>query len=391
MADFNTKGTIVVTCYPYLSEYLAQELNSLGFSECIAGPTSVSITGTLYDCIALNVNLRTASRVLFTLWSSPCSDLQNLYQQITDYNWENYVAKSGYFSITSSARHPEVKNTMYLNMRVKDAIADRFMRLYNVRPDSGSAKSGVSVHILWKDNTVTVSIDTSGESLSKHGYRLHPGKAPLQECIGAGLILASKWDRKSTFINPMCGSGTLAIEAALMVKRIPPGSFRTEYAFKHLIGFENKMYEQIVEKIPKDYLNADKPIIIASDINPDYIEAAKANAEIAGVADMIQFECCDFAETAVPEGGGIVIINPPYGERLGEIDDLLLLYKRIGEFFKKKCGGKFGFVLTSEKELAAQIGLKASARIPIMNADIECRLLKYELYAGSRKKVNPDS
>jgi len=391
LADFNNKGTIVVTCYPFLSEYLKHELESLGFNECVAGPTSVTTTGTLNDCITLNVNLRTASRVLFTLYSAPCLNLQNLYQQITDFNWENYIDKSGYFSITSSARHPEVKNTMYLNMRVKDAIADRFIRLYNLRPDSGSAKSGASIHILWKENTITVSLDTSGDSLSKHGYRLHPGMAPLQECIGAALIIASKWDKQTVFINPMCGSGTLAIEAALMVKGIPPGAFRTEYAFKHLIGYDHILYEQIVEYINQHIYKGATPKVIASDINAEYIAAAKANAQIAGVADMIEFECCDFVDTTVPDGGGTIIINPPYGERLGEVEELMILYKKIGEFFKKKGSGKNGFVLTSEKNLAAQIGLKASARIPIMNADIECRFLKYELYSGSRKIRNPDS
>jgi putative N6-adenine-specific DNA methylase len=245
------------------------------------------------------------------------------------------------------------------------------------------------VHVLWKDEMVTVSIDTSGDSLSKHGYRLHPFKAPLQESLAAAMIFATGWDRKSPFINPMCGSGTLAIEAALMASEIPPGMFRNRYAFMSIKGYDEKVFQDLKDKATVKKSENQLPVIIASDRDRSAIEAARNNAAEAGVADLIRFETCEFDMTSLAEGPAIVIMNPPYGSRLGEIGELEELYSRIGEFLKKKCTGKLGFVLTSEKSLAAKIGLKASRRIPFINADIECRLLQYEMYGGSRKIKKP--
>jgi 23S rRNA G2445 N2-methylase RlmL len=314
--------------------------------------------------------------------------MQELYDGVRALPWENYLDTDGYMSVTSSSNHPDVKNTMFLNMRVKDAIADRFMDLFNKRPDSGSAKQGFSVHVLWKNQLASVSIDTSGDALSKHGYRLHPFKAPLQESLAASMIIASGWDAKMPFVNPMCGSGTLAIEAALIATKRYPGLFRDNFSFMHIKGYDPAIWDTVAEQARLGQTTT-APVIIATDQDPAALESAQRNAETAGVSELIRFEQCDFMDTPLPDGPALLILNPPYGSRLGDMEQLVPLYKRIGEFFKKRCTGKTAYVLTSEKDLAAQIGLRATRRIPFMNADMECRMLKYDMYEGSRKKKDP--
>jgi 23S rRNA G2445 N2-methylase RlmL len=390
MAAFTDPGTIVVTCYPFTVDYLATEIQQLGFEIEDRSTTSISIKGTLNDCVNLNFHLRTASRVLYSLHTFPCNSMQDLYDGVSKIAWELYLETNGYMSVTSSSNHPDVKNTMFLNMRVKDAIADRFMNLFNQRPDSGSSKQGFSVHVLWKNQLASVSIDTSGEALSRHGYRLHPFKAPLQESLASAMIIASGWDAKLPFVNPMCGSGTLAIEAALMSTNRYPGMFRDNFAFMHIKGYDPKIWDSIIDHA-RIYQTSSAPLIIATDSDPAALESAQRNAETAGVSEMIRFEQCDFMDTPMPDGPAILILNPPYGSRLGDLTQLVPVYKRIGEFFKKRCSGKTAFVLTSEKDLAAQIGLRASRKIPFMNADLECRMLRYEMYQGSKKMKNPDS
>lgn len=231
-----------------------------------------------------------------------------------------------------------------------------------------------------------VYLDTSGETLTKHGYRKTPVLAPLQENLACALLLASKWDKVSNFINPMCGSGTLAIEAALLAANRPPGLMRSNYGFMHLKGFDETLYLQIRKDALKN-VKKDLPYtIIATDKDKHAIEAAKNNAQTAGVDQHIQFEVCKVEDTYVPDAPGVVMINPPYGERLGEDEELMPLYKLMGDFFKQKCKGYTGYILTSNPELAKQVGLKTSRKIPFFNARIECRLLEFDVYEGSKKK-----
>jgi putative N6-adenine-specific DNA methylase len=232
-----------------------------------------------------------------------------------------------------------------------------------------------------------VYLDTSGETLSKHGYRKSPVLAPLQENLACALILATKWKRDTNFINPMCGSGTLAIEAALLATNRPPGLMRSNYGFMHLKGFDEALYQQIRAEAKRNVKKELPFTIIATDKDRKAIEAAKSNAQTAGVDQHIQFEVCKVEDTYIPEDSkGVVMINPPYGERLGEGEALIPLYKQMGDFLKQKCKGYTGYIFTGNVDLAKQIGLRSSRKIPFFNARIECRLLEFELYEGSKKK-----
>ncbi len=385
MQSFTTKSRIIITCSNRLAPWLEQEVVELGFKPVRIFKTGVELEGSLLDCIRLNLNLRCASQVLFSLKEFNAINATELYNHLVEYEWENIIAADGYFSISSNVTNETITNNLFANVKVKDAIADRFRNKTGSRPDSGSELNGVVVHLYWKENIAEIFIDTSGETLSKHGYRKIPGKAPMLESLAAATILAGRWDRRSPFINPMCGSGTLAIEAALIATNRRPGLYRNNYSFMHIAGYDEKVYLDEFSKLEKQVTDVPGLKIIVSDISEDAINISKVNAGIAGVEEMMEFELCDFEETTIAENeAGVVYLNPEYGDRLGDEIELEKTYKRMGDFFKKKCKGYTGYIFTGNLELAKKIGLKPKKRIEFYTSKIDCRLFEYELYAGTR-------
>ena len=278
-----------------------------------------------------------------------------------------------------------MNNSMFVNVKVKDAIADRMREKINKRPNSGSEHNKAVIHLFWRENRAEIFMDTSGETLSKHGYRKIPGKAPMLEGLAAATIMATKWDMKSPFINPMCGSSTIAIEAVLIATNRRPGLFRTNYAFMHVIGFDEDVYAREYRTLEDQVREVPDLRVIATDVSADAISISKVNASLAGVEKYIEFDMCDFADTKIPETPGVIYFNPEYGERLGEISELEKTYERIGDFLKKKCQGYTGYIFTGNLDLAKKIGLKAKRRIEFYTAKLDCRLLEYELYGGTRR------
>lgn len=388
MNIFTSPGRIIVTCSKRLSPYLEKEVVDLGFIPENTFATGLELYGTINDCVRLNLNLRCASQVHFSLKEFEANHPEDLYKILVAYPWEDLLAKDGYFSVTSNVDHPSVNNNLYVNVKVKDAIVDRMTRELGRRPDSGSELRGAVIYVFWKQERAEVFIDTSGETLSKHGYRKIPGKAPMLESLAAATIMASKWDRKSPFINPMCGSGTIAIEAVLLATNRKPGLFRNNYSFMHFMGYDPGVYERELQEIKTQVREVPDLIVIASDNSENAIEIAKSNAEHAGVKDLIRFKLCDFEETFIHEDRpGVIYFNPEYGERLGEISELQLTYARIGDFMKKKCQGYTGYIFTGNLDLAKKVGLKASRRIEFYTARLDCRLFEYELYGGTRREA----
>ena len=385
MSIFTTPSRIIITCNKRLTPWLQIEVEELGFKIVDTFSTGVEIEGTVNDCIKLNLNLRCGSQVLYSLFQFRCNSPDDLYNRIIKYEWETIIPTNGYLTVTSHVDHPSVNNTMFTNVKVKDAIADRIRRETAKRPDSGPELDGVVINLHWWEITAEVFLDTSGQTLSKHNYRKIPGKAPMLEALTTSTLLASKWDFKSPFVNPMCGSGTVAIEAALMATNRRPGLLRSNYSFMHVIGYDIREYHRHYQKLKDQITEVPDLKIIATDISEDAIKISRVNAGIAGVEDMIEFDQCDFEETKVPEGTGVVYFNPEYGERLGELQELEATYKRIGDFMKKKCQGYTGYIFTGNLDLAKKIGLKASRRYEFYTAKIDCRLLEYELYAGKKE------
>ena len=386
MQLFNITSKIIITCSNRLSPSLCQEVAELGFTPTRTFKTGVELKGTLADCIQLNLNLRCASQVLFSVKEFAARNADDLYNALLLFEWEDIIAADGYFSITSNVDNATINNSLFANVKVKDAIVDRFRNRTGQRPNSGPELDKTVIHLYWKEEQAEIFIDTSGETLSKHGYRKIPGKAPMLEALAAATLLATKWDRKSPFINPMCGSATLAIEAALLATNRRPGLYRTNYAFMHLVGFAQELYTLQQQRL-KDIITIVPGLIItATDISADAINISKINAGAAGVAELIQFEVCDFEMTKIPEEQpGIIYFNPEYGDRLGDEAALEITYGRIGDFMKKKCKGYMGYVFTGNLELAKKIGLKPKRRIEFYTSKIDCRLVEYELYAGTKR------
>ena len=384
---YTSRSRIVITCSKRLSPYLEQDVKELGFDVEKTFATGVELFGTVNDCIRLNLNLRTASQVHYSLLEFKPKNPDDLYRTLSEFQWEKIISKDGYFSVTCNVDHPTINNTMFLNVKVKDAIVDRIRSQTGARPNSGSELSGAVIYLFWNDDHAEVFVDTSGETLSKHGYRKIPGKAPMLEALAASTLMTSKWDRKSPFVNPMCGSGTLAIEAAMLATNRRPGLYRKNYSYMHFTGYDDNVHRKEFAALKQQIKEVPGLTIVASDNREDAINISKVNAGIAGVEHLITFELGDFERTSVPQDEpGVVYFNPEYGERMGEISALETTYARMGDFMKKKCQGYVGYIFTANLDLAKKIGLKASRRVEFYTAKLDCRLLEYELYSGTKRE-----
>lgn len=405
--NFQRPGRIVVTCHRGLPPHLEQEIRELGFREAVAFLGGVSLQGTLDDCIGLNLNLRCASQVMYSLRQFRCNGPDDLYRGVRAIPWEEWLDPQGYFTVHGNVVHPSIRSGMFGNVKVKDAIVDRMRKETGARPDSGSEPRGAVVYLFWRNDRAEIFLDTSGETLAKHGYRRIPGPAPMVESLAAATLLAGRWDRRSPFVNPMCGSGTIAIEAALLATGRRPGLYREHYAFMHLLGYRAEVWQAERKRLERAIRVPEGLKIIASDLDPETLAAARINARLALVDELIEFQTCDFAATTIPALSGpgpeqpsealpagtqafpatgpAVMFNPEYGERLGDELELAATYQRIGDFLKQECGGYFGYVFTGNPALSKKIGLRPKRRIEFATANLDCRLLEFELYAGSRR------
>ena len=394
MKLFEATSKIIVTCSNRIAPYLQQEVEASGYKPIRVFKTGVELKGTMQDCIKLNLSLRCASQILFQVKQFRAANADALYKGLVGFYWDNIINDDTYFSITSNVSNDTINNSLFANVKVKDAIVDYFRGKTGSRPNSGSELTKAVIHLYWKDDEAEIFVDTSGETLSKHGYRKIPGKAPMLESLAAATLLATKWDRQSAFVNPMCGSSTIAIEAALLATNRMPGLYRDNYSFMHLQGFKKEMYDAERNKLNEAIIEKPALKIIATDISEDAINISKINAGIAGVEKMFQFEKCDFEKTVIPiatraqNENGVIYFNPEYGDRLGEEQSLQATYKRMGDFMKQQCKGYTGYIITGNLELAKKIGLKPSRRIEFYTSKIDCRLFEYELYAGTKRKAD---
>ena len=385
MADFNSKSTVSISCPLGLTPFLKKEVENLGYKPINIRETGLEITATLNDCIKLNFWLRTAHRVHFLIDEKPINNPDGLRNWLKKLAWEDWIPYDGYFSVTSRVDHPTIENDQFANLVVKDAVVDRIRFKKNIRPDSGSDLQKSVLFLYWNRDTARIFIDTSGESLSRRNYRTSSSTAPMQETLAAGIVEATKWKPGDHFINPMTGSGTIVIEAVMKALNKAPASLRNNFGFMHIAGYSDDIYQSIRDEAKKAINKNPGGRFIATDNDPNATIAAKKNAQTAGVDQLIEFETCDFNDTPIPDGDGVVVVNPPYGMRLGEDTDLRPLYKSIGDFMKTNCPGKTGYVFTANMKLAKKIGLRAKSRTQFFNTTLECRLLEYELYMGSKK------
>jgi 23S rRNA G2445 N2-methylase RlmL len=378
-------GPILVTCAKGISAYLAQEIRRLGLPVLTEAAFGVETEGTLDDVRRMNLWLRTAQRVLWRLRDFTAHTADDLYRAVAAIAWEDLIEADGYVCVNCAVSTPAIRDTRFASLKCKDAIVDRIREKRGRRPDSGSEPTHTVVFLYWKDARASVYLDTSGEPLSRRGYRQAPLEAPMQEALAAAVVIATAWDGGGHFVNPMCGSGTLAIEAALIALDRAPGLLRDNFGFMHVKGFPRERWQRLRETARTAASRKLRGRVIATDIRAEAVAAARRNARTAGVEHLIEFGVCDFAATPIPAGGGVVVLNPEYGERMGDKAKLEGTYRAIGDFFKQQCQGATGYLFTGNLDLAKRVGLRSTRRILFFNGNIECRLLAFELYAGSRR------
>jgi len=382
---WNDTNPILVTCARGIAFYLREEILALGLPVREVSEAAVETAGNMTDAMRLNLALRTGQRVLFLLHEGTARSPGDLYAGAIDLPWEEVLHVDRYFCVTSAVDTPEIRDPRYANVRVKDAVVDRLRGLFRRRPDSGSDRTGAVVHLYWQNDRYRIFADTSGEPLSRRGYRKIPLTAPMQETLAAAALMATGWTGEETLINPMCGSGTLAVEAALIARRRAPGLLRENFGFYHLRGFDDDRWQSLRVRVRKEERKEIPGRIIATDISPEAVRGAAINAGRAKMGRHIQFRVCPFAATPVPQSPGVVIMNPPYGLRLGEEEELERLYGEMGDFLKTKCGGYRGYIFTANLDLAKKVGLRTARRLIFFNGELESRLLEYPLYEGSKK------
>ena len=360
---------IIISCAKQLSRWTEVEVRDMGYEPIEVTENTVVVRGDMHDVMKLNLNLRTAHRVLVPLLRTYCNNIRDLYKAAYSIDWENLLDADGYFSVFSIVHNYSIRDTRLPSLYTKDAIADRMRDKCQRRPNSGGENIGAAVFVYWERDEVIIYLDTSGEPLSKRGYRKIPGSAPMQETLAAACIMALRWDKKSPFISPMCGSGTPAIEAAMMAMNKAPGSLKDHFAFQSIKGYTRiipglkapnvaprqyagaspeQIWKEIVLESKANEKRENIPAIVATDISPEAVENAHTNAIAAGVAPYIRFKACDFGETEIPEGDekGVVFFNPEYGIRLGTYEELAPVYQRIGTFMHEKCSGYTGGLIT---------------------------------------------
>ena len=390
---------IIVSCAKELSQWTDLEVRAMGYTPIDKTENTVVIRGAMRDVMRLNLCLRTAHRVLVPLLRMPCSSIKDLYEGALSIDWENLLDADGYFSVSSVVHNMTIRDTRLPSLYTKDAIADRMREKCQRRPDSGGENIGAAVFVYWERDEAIIYLDTSGEPLSKRGYRKIPGSAPMQETLAAACIMALGWKGDTPFVSPMCGSGTPAIEAAMMAMNRAPGLLKGHFAFQSIKGYNRilpgeerssavrrqrtpstpeQVWRDLVHEAKEAERTENLPPIIATDISPEAVENAHSNAIAAGVSTYIKFKACDFADTPVPEEKGCVFFNPEYGIRLGDPKELADVYERIGTFMNEKCSGYVGGLITGNPELAHLVNLYYRRRVPFFNGPIDCRLFVYE-------------
>ncbi len=371
-----------------LEEVLVDELRQLGATIEHVGSRAVEFSGDkklLYNTVLWS---RTAMRLLRPFADFYARDERALYDEVARIDWRKYIRPGQTFAITAVVNKSSFEHSLYVAQLTKDAIVDQFRERTGERPSIDTRNPDIRIHLRMLENEVILSLDAAGDSLHRRGYRKGTNEAPLNEVLAAGLILLSGWDKKSPLLDPMCGSGTLLTEAGLIAQRIAPGLFHQgKFGFENWPDFDAKLWERVREEAEAQRLEEPQAYLAGSDLDPRVIDHAAQNIEAAGLDDCIRLSVRDVRDARPPQDQppGLVIMNPPYGERIGEEAQMAALYKTIGDALKTNFQGYEAFIFTGNLEAAKSIGLKVSRRIPLFNGPIDCRLLKYELYRGSRR------
>ncbi|MBN2214973.1 MAG: RNA methyltransferase [Bacteroidales bacterium] len=373
---------MVAKTFRGLEGILANELRELGAKDIVILNRAVGFTGSKELMYRANYNLRTALSILKPVLHTKVRNEIQLYNAARSVHWPEYIESRDTLTIDSIVSSVHFNHSMFVSQKVKDAIVDQFRDIYGKRPSVNNEDPTLKVNVHISGEDLTISLDSTGESLHKRGYRVSGGMAPLNEVLAAGMIKLTGWEGTTNFVDPMFGSGTLLIEAALIACHIPPGIFRKSFGFEKWPDFDSQLFEKLVEE------NEEKKniqiSIVGGDISKKACESAGRNIINAMLAKKISIRHQSVDDFIPPEGGGLAIINPPYGERMKQ-NDLNSLYIRIGDALKKNFNDYDVWIISGNREAMKKIGLRTSARLTLYNGALECKYHKYEIYKGSRK------
>ena len=374
---------MIAKTFQGLEEILAEELTTLGANDIQIGRRMVSFTGDKRMMYKANFCLRTAIRILKPIKNFTAKDADEVYNQIQAIPWEEYLDVNKTFAIDAVVYSEEFRHSKFVSYKVKDAIVDYFRKKTGKRPSVRINNPDVLLNIHIAQTTCTLSLDSSGESLHRRGYRQEQVDAPLNEVLAAGMLLMTGWRGECDLIDPMCGSGTIPIEAALIARNIAPGVFRKGFAFEKWVDFDSEMFDEIYNDDSQEREFTHK--IYGYDNNPKANEIATHNIKAAGVSKDVTLKLQPFQQFEQPQEKSIIVMNPPYGERIST-NDLLGLYQMIGERLKHAFVGNEAWVLSYREECFDQIGLKPSKKVPLFNGALECEFRKYEIFDGKYKE-----
>ena len=379
---------MIAKTFQGLEGVLAEELRNIGANNVEEGRRMVWFTGDKAVLYKANFCCRTALRILKPIYKFIASDADELYEAVKRFDWDSVIKVDQTFSIDATIYSDDFRHSRFATYRVKDAIADFFNEKYGKRPSIRLNNPDVQFNVHIAGNEVTLSLDSSGQSLHKRGYRVAQTEAPINEVLAAGILKLAGWDGQCNLVDPMCGSGTFLIEAALMATNVNPGVFRNGYAFENWDDFDPDLFESIYNDDSAEREFNFK--IFGSDISPKAVEIARRNIKSAGVSKYIDLECKSLQSIdSIAEGGGMMVTNPPYGERIA-VEDMEGLYRDLGERLKRVFKGYKAWIIGYKTELFDCVGLKPSVKMPLLNGDLECELREYVMFDGKYDDLRRD-
>lgn len=372
---------LVITCGSGLEPLLAEELIELGFANPKAGFRAVTVEGNLEAIYQINYNSRIATRVLMPLKHFRCRDAKSLYNALRDEDWTKYIPHGKSFAIDANVNHPELRNSLYAAQVVKDAICDKFREETGDRPRVNPKRPDVQLNLFIHGQAGVVSFDTSGASLTKRGYRIEAVEAPIHETLAAGLLRLAQYRKEEILCDPCCGSGTFLIEAALQAAQIPPGFLRTQWGFTTLPQHDQGLWLKVKNRSDAKKITLPPGHFFGCDINRNAVRITKVNLKAAGLQGIIDVAVSDFKAYKPPVSPTFFVTNPPHGRRLDNEEDLIPLYRSLGDFFKQNgARPSKAFLFTGSMSLSKEVGLAAAKRHVFDNSGIESRFLEFDIF-----------
>ncbi len=378
---------LIAKTFMGLEPVLAKELTQLGADNIQIGRRMVSFTGDKEMMYRANLQLHTAVKILKPIHHFKASCADDVYEEIKKIDWSEYLDNNSTFAVDAVVFSEEFRHSKFVSYKVKDAIVDQFKERTGIRPNISVSNPDLRLHIHIAETDATLCLDSSGESLHRRGYRQENVEAPLNEVLAAGMIMMTGWQGETDFIDPMCGSGTLLIEAALIARNMAPGLFRKEYAFEKWPDFDAELFDELYNDDSQE--REFNHHIYGYDIDMKAVNTARMNVKAAGLSADITIEQQDFKDFVQPKEKSIIVTNPPYGERIST-PNLLATYSMIGERLKHQFQGNDAWILSYREECFEQIGLKPSLKTPLYNGSLECEFRKYQLFDGKLKEFRSE-